>query len=116
MLEWEIKTGDEKLRNEIKRCKDGFDGWFNSCWAKRCSKEKMLSENSPVPHVYYKVCKPFQEVKENFPYAALEKCSSCGNYVDKWIETSFSFCDEYGCGMSLCTQCANKLKNVIEKL
>lgn len=76
----------------------------------------MLSENSPVPHVYYKVCKPFQEVKENFPYAALEKCSSCGNYVDKWIETSFSFCDEYGCGMSLCTQCANKLKNVIEKL
>lgn len=116
MLEWKVKTGDKKLKNEIKRCKDGFDDWFNSSWAKRCSKEKFLSEDSPFPRVYYKVCKPFKEVKEKFPYEALEKCSSCGNYVDKWIETEFSFCDEYDCGICLCKECANKLKDVIEKL
>lgn len=45
-----------------------------------------------------------------------ERCSSCGKDVEEWIETEFSFCDEYGCGMALCKDCAEKLKNEIEKL
>ena len=77
---------------------------------------KMLSENSPLEHIYYKMTKPFKEIKEKYPIEAKEKCSSCGKYVDKWIETKFSFCEEYGCGMSLCKECANKLKDVIDKL
>lgn len=113
MLKWEIKNGDDKLRNEINRQKEGFDKWFNNYWDNKCSREKMLSENSPVLHVYYKICKPFEEVKERYPFEAKERCSSCGNYVDEWIGASFSFCDEYGCGMSLCKECAKKLHKQI---
>ena len=41
MLKWEIKNGDEKLKQNIKNTKKGFDKWFkNSCWAETCSKEK----------------------------------------------------------------------------
>lgn len=109
MLKWEIKNGDDKLRHEIKRQKEGFDRWFSSYWDTKCSREKMLSENSPIEHVYYKMCKTFDEVKEKYPFEAKEQCSSCGEYVDEWIETSFSFCDEYGCGMSLCKDCSEKL-------
>lgn len=116
MLKWKIKNGDEKLRAEIKSIKDSFDNWYKNCWSKTCSREKMLSENSPVEHVYYKMTKTFKEVKEKYPYEALQQCSSCGKYVDKWIETQFSFCDEYGCGMSLCKECAEELKNTIERL
>ena len=50
-------TGDEKLEKEIQRCKETFDSWFNNYWASRCSREKMLSPESPVEHVYYKMCK-----------------------------------------------------------
>jgi len=45
---------------------------------------------------------------------ALEKCSSCDKYVDRWVETDFSFCDEYGCGISLCKECVKKLNNLIK--
>ncbi len=76
----------------------------------------MLSPESPCEHVYYKMCKTFDEVKEKYPLEAQEICSSCGEYTDKWIETSFSFCDEYGCGMVLCKKCAEKLKDKISEL
>ena len=110
MLKWEIKNGDDKLREEIKETKASFDSWYKGCWEKRYTKEQMLSKNSPVEHVYYKMTKTFEEVKEKYPLSAKKDCSSCGEYVDKWIETEFSFCDEYGCGISLCKECADKLK------
>lgn len=113
ILEWKIVTGDEKLKKEIKRCKETFNSWFKRYWAYRISKEVMLSPESPCEHVYWKMCKTFDEVKEKYPYEAKEKCSSCGEYVDKWIETSFSFCNEYGCGMSLCKKCAKELADKI---
>lgn len=109
MLKWTVAIGDEKLKREIERVKRDFDKWFSNYWDSRCSKEKMLSETSPVEHIYYKMCKSFEEVKEKYPYEAKERCSSCGKHVDEWIETSFSFCDEYGCGMSLCKDCTEKL-------
>ncbi len=115
-LKWEIKNGDDKLKNDIERTKNNFESWFQMHWAKDCSREKMLSENSPVEHVYYEMTKTFEEVKEKYPLSALESCSSCGKYVDKWIETSFSFCSAYGCGLSLCKECANELKKKIDEL
>ena len=30
VLEWKIKNGDDKLKEEIKRTKETFDKWFNS--------------------------------------------------------------------------------------
>ena len=116
MLNWRIKNGDNKLKDEIKHIKLTFDDWYKRSWEKQCTREKMFSDSSPVEHVYYKMTKSFKEVKEKYPYEALQKCSSCGKYVDRWIETEFSFCAEYGCGMSLCKECANKLKGVINKL
>jgi hypothetical protein len=116
MLKWEIKNGDDKLKEIIQNTKDTFEGWFKNSWSRTCTREKMLSENSPLEHVYYKMTKSLKEVKEKYPHEALERCSSCDKYVDKWIETSFSFCDEYGCGMSLCKECANKLKDSINKM
>ena len=116
MLVWNIKTGDEKLAETIQRTKDTFDSWFSNYWAHRCSREQMLSPASPLEHVYYKMCKSFEEVKEKFPEEALERCSSCGEMTDLWLETSFSFCDEYGCGMSLCPKCAKGLKLKIEEM
>lgn len=113
MLEWKILNEDVKLKNEIQRCKDSFDAWFSGYWSKQCTREKMLSEKSPVPHVYYKMCKPFEEVKERYPEK--ETCSSCGRSVSEWIETSFSFCNEYGCGMSLCKECAETLAKQINE-
>lgn len=116
MLKWEIKNGDDKLTLEIQRMKSEFDSWYEGCWSKRCTRERMLSEDSPVKHVYYKMVKTFDEIKKEYPYEALERCSDCGDHVDKWIETEFSFCNEYSCGMYLCKDCAEKVKIVINKM
>lgn len=114
-MEWKIKNGDEKLRETIEYTKSTFEQWYIKHWEKRCTREAMLSEDSPLEHIYYKMTKSFEEVKEKYPYEALEECSSCGNYVDKWIETDFSFCGEYGCGMSLCKECFDKLTEFKDK-
>lgn len=116
MLEWKVKTGDEKLKESIHRCKETFESWFNNYWAHKCTRETMLSDKSPVEHVYYKMTKTFNEIKQKYPYEAKECCSSCGDDVYIWIETSFSFCDEYGCRMKLCKKCAKNLSNMIDKL
>jgi hypothetical protein len=71
----------------------------------------MLSENSPLTYVYYMMSKTPEEIKEEYPYEVLERCSSCGEYVDKWIQTKFSFCDEYSCGLNLCENCSKELVN-----
>lgn len=76
----------------------------------------MLSPDSPIENIYYKMCKPFDEVKAKFPLEAQEKCSSCGKQVDEWLETSFSFCNEYGCGMVLCKDCIDKLHEKIHQM
>lgn len=76
----------------------------------------MLSPDSPLPHVYYKMCLPFEEVKEKLPHEAMRSCSDCGELTNIWIDTDFSFCDEYNCGMSLCPKCAEKLKNKIQEM
>jgi hypothetical protein len=116
MLKWKITNSDEKMLKEIKNCKSTFDNWFkNSSWINRYTKDEFLSENSPLPYVYYKICKSPEEVKEKFSGAFKETCSSCGNQADEWIETSFSFCDEYGCGMKLCMECAEKLRDKLNE-
>ncbi|WP_297419164.1 hypothetical protein [Clostridium sp.] len=116
MLKWKIRNGNDKLKADIKETKDTFDKWFNNNWAKQITREKMLSKDSPLEHVYYKMTKSFDEIKAKYPLDAKQQCSSCGEYVDKWIETEFSFCNEYGCGMSLCKKCAKDLSKVIDKI
>lgn len=116
MLEWKVRTGDELLRRGIENTKATFDSWYNQHWSKKCTREEMLSENSPLEHVYYRMTKTFEEIKAKYPGDALKQCSSCNKYVDRWLETEFSFCDEYGCGMTLCKECATKLRESIDKL
>ena len=39
-------------------------------------------------------------------------CNICGNYPpldENFIKLDFSFCDEYGCGMNICKNCALKM-------
>lgn len=116
MLDWKVVTGEEKVLREKTRIKKNFDEWFYIHWSKQCTKERMLSPKSPLPHIYALMCLPPEQVKEKHPNYYYEKCSDCGAESDIWIETDFSFCDEYGCGMSLCPECARKLKQTIDKL
>lgn len=116
MLDWKIKNGDDKLKEEIKECKETFDNWFNQFWSSRVTREKMLSKDSPVPSVYYKMTKSFDDVKKEYPLSAKQQCNSCGKYVDKWIETNFSFCDEYECGIHLCKDCADNFSKMADKI
>lgn len=118
MLKCEVKTGDDKLREEIERVKNMFDKWFETTWSNRCTREQMLSEKSPVEHIYYKMTKSFDEVKRKYPYEAKEECSSCGEYFDNWMQLDFSFynwSDDIHT-LNLCKECANKLKNGIEEV
>ena len=114
MLNWKIKNGDEKLKEEVERTKKDFDDWFASTWGRKMSKEDFLSEQSPVECVYYKMTKSLEEIKKEFPYSALEGCRDCGECVDEWIEAEFSFCNEYGCGIKLCKSCAVKLIKLVD--
>ena len=116
MLEWKVVTGEEKIRARIEETKKNFDGWFRNYWATRVTKEQMLSPESPLPHVYALMCLPPEKAKESVPSAYFETCSDCGKDTAIWIETTFSFCDEYGCGLSLCPECAKKLKGAIEAM
>lgn len=116
MLEWKVVTGEEKLIRKIKDMKERFEGWFRDFWEHKCTKEQMLSPESPLPHIYALMCLPPEQVKEEYPSYFYEKCSDCGNDTAIWIETSFSFCDEYGCGMTLCPRCARKLKRAINNM
>lgn len=113
MLEWKIATRDEVLAKRIEDMKNTFDTWFRDYWARQTTKDVMLSEKSPLPHVYYLMTKPIEEVKLLLPDEGMYECGSCGKSVDEWIETAFSFCHEYGCGMSLCKDCAAKLAKQI---
>lgn len=117
MLNWEVMTGDQKLQATIDDTKNVFDSWFAKYWGNgRVTREQMLSPRSPVLHVYHKMCLPFDEVKKLHPSEAKERCSDCGEEVEKWISATFSFCDEYDCGMSLCQKCAGKLRDKIDEL
>lgn len=114
MLEWNCVTAEEKLRNNVKEWKKNFDVWFKEYWSHKTTKEKMLSPESPVPIVYHKMCLPFEELKEMYLHDEYEECSDCGERCETWIETNFSFCHEYGCGLVLCKECAKKLRDSIE--
>ena len=116
MLEWKVVTGEEKFQRLKEGMKHRFDEWFSSVWAHKYSREEMLSPQSPLPHVYALMCLPSEEARKIHPSDYYEECSDCGKRTDIWLETDFSFCDEYGCGMSLCPDCARKLKAEIELL
>jgi hypothetical protein len=114
MLEWKCVTAEEKLRDNVEDIKEEFDVWFNEYWSHRTTREEMLSPNSPVLHVYHKMCLPFDQVKEMYLHKSLKECSDCGEKCERWIETNFSFCNEYGCGLTLCEKCAKKLRDCID--
>lgn len=116
MLKWKVMSGEEKYNVKKQDMKAGFDAWFSYFWENKCDKETMLSPQSPLPHVYAIMCLSAEEGKKICPSNYYETCSSCGNDVETWIETGFSFCSEYGCGMSLCIDCAKKLKEQISEL
>lgn len=115
MIKWEFKTGDEELKKSIQKIKEDFDEWFGEFWENRISRDKMLSEESPVRHVYYKVCKSFEEVKKEYPYANKEQCNFCDNYVEEWFEGTFSNL-EYECGdnifFNICHKCIKDINKM----
>lgn len=114
MLKWKIEIGNEKLSKEIERVKNMFDKWFEDCWSDKCTKEEMLSEKSPLKHVYYKMTKSFDEVKKEFPYEAIEECLACGKDVDEWIAVSYEHYDKTY-KINLCKKCANELKQGLDE-
>lgn len=116
MLDWRVVTAEQRLQDSINDMKNSFDAWFYQYWAMKVTREKMLSPDSPLPHVYHKMCLPFDQVKELHLQESYATCNDCGTKTAIWIETHFSFCDEYGCGMVLCLDCAQKLKKKIAVL
>lgn len=114
MLKWRIRTGDEQLKENIRDLRDSFEEWFETYWKDSCSKQVMLSEKSPVLHVYYKMTKSLDEIKRKFPYEALTQCSSCDEYVNMWIETTLNVCDEKH-RVCFCKDCAENINNTIKE-
>lgn len=114
-LEWKWMTGREKFEICKADFTKRFDSWFNSFWKNQCSKKEMLSPDSPLPHVYALMCLPYEEAKYITPSNCLSECSDCKKKTEVWLETTFSFCDEYGCGLVLCPECAEKLRHQIER-
>lgn len=108
MLEWSIVTGDEKLEKTIEREKAHLERWGNTNDAFLVPAERSRR--------FYFTNMPFEKVKEKFPQEAKQVCSSCGESTEIWLETEFSFCDEYGCGMCLCPKCAESLRKKIVEL
>ena len=115
MLEWKVMSGEKKFNKRKRDFEENFEDWFADHWRHKCSRETMLSPQSPLTHIYALMCLPIEDAKLICPSNYYEQCSDCGKSVDRWIETEFSFCEEYGCGMGLCLECAKKLKAEIEK-
>ncbi|WP_418434114.1 hypothetical protein [Anaerotignum lactatifermentans] len=108
MLEWNIVTGDEKLSRKIESMKARFDTWKSADYSLLTQAERRRR--------FCFMNMPFEKIKEEFPQEAKQICSSCGESTEIWLETEFSFCDEYGCGMCLCPKCAENLRKKIVEL
>ena len=56
--------------------------------------------------------------KRNLEFKFKEhKCNMCGECPsddEKYINMSFSFCDEYSCGMNLCKKCVKELNKMLK--
>lgn len=108
MLEWNIVTGDEELSRKIESMKARFDTWKSADYP-------LLTQTERRRRFCF-MNMPFEKIKEEFPQEAKQICSSCGESTEIWLETEFSFCDEYGCGMRLCPKCAENLRKKIVEL
>lgn len=110
-MEWKLMNGDEKLRREIKRVQDSFEIWFNGYHSKVTTREKMLSDNSPVQHVADKMTKSFEEVKLKYPSECLEMCTCCKRDVTEWIQGDTDV-EEYSADVCLCKDCIAKMNEL----
>lgn len=108
MIQWELKKGNKKLKEEISYWKENFNKWFDEHWSGKISKEEILSENSPVKDIYYKMTKSLEEIIEEFPYSNKEQCDFCDDYVDEWFKGTFDNL-EYKSGINvsfnICSKC-----------
>lgn len=112
-MEWKLMNGDDKLRAEIKRVQNDFDLWFERYHSKRTTREEMLSDISPVPHVAHKMTKSFEWLKEKYPYESVERCNSCGEYVSDWLESEHDV-EEYSFKMCVCKKCAVEMSKMFK--
>jgi hypothetical protein len=39
----------------------------------------------------------------------------CGNKARYMLKMDFSFCDEYGCGIQICSKCLTKIKKIFKQ-
>ena len=96
MLEWTLKTQKEAIVQERKRLEtmykrrvlkiyNGYIPEWIPAWLTKSDEEHLASD------------------------VLKQECKNCGELVDRWIETSFSFCDEQVCGISFCEKCAHEL-------
>ena len=45
-------------------------------------------------------------------------CAVCGRVLvdqERVIDMEFSFCDEYSCGMVICSSCVDKMKEMLKE-
>ena len=110
---WKLKTGDEQLQEEMSRIRSTFDDWFNNYWSKKVSREYMLGDKSPVPHIAYKMTKTFDEIKDLYPHETLLLCVSCYKYVDKCVVSNFE-CEEYNFEVRLCQDCVEEMSGLFK--
>lgn len=43
------------------------------------------------------------------------ECNVCGRKARFFLGMSFSFCDEYGCGMRICSKCLVKIQRIFKE-
>lgn len=108
MFDYKIVTEDQRLFEIIENCKETFDSWFDHHWANNVARGQMLSEDSPLPHVYYKMTKSFDEVKRLLPDEGKVECSSCECLVSEWIEIG----DDNN-SLRICKECSIDLQETL---
>ena len=101
-LQWKIKTQREaiaEMRADNIRCLhertvlkrfDGFVPKWITPWLAKSDEEHMKTDDGK------------------------KECNNCEKHVNKWVETSFSFCDEYDCGIAFCEKCSKELGKIWE--
>ncbi|MFA6831872.1 MAG: hypothetical protein WCR36_06345 [Bacteroidaceae bacterium] len=87
-------------------------GWMED-WLKQ-SDEKHYTESTKISNW---TTEDGEEYNRDEDYIdSSYHCSICFKPARKLLHTSFSFCNEYGCGMNLCKECAEKIGALANKM
>lgn len=102
-----------KKRKHLKKriAKEGFSKWFFGATQKDRYGEKLELTSEQTYEVYKRESQEHGYAIIGSDYINCQNCSRLFDLDEEFILMTFSFCDEYSCGMVICKKC---LKEMIE--